>query len=672
MWLGKFHPLALHFPIVFGILIIIYFLFYQKRRFSLDTEKLLIAGSAIVASIVAVLGLLLAGENTSGGKLILIHKWGGIAIAMLSWFYLSLLRVKSVFLKIYSIIFLFVLTVATHKGAQITHGINALSIPEKKSENQAESLNANAYVYEITVAPILDEKCVACHGPDKSKGDLRLDTPENILKGGEHGNLLGSGINDSGLLLNRIHLPLAHDDHMPPDGKTQLTKEEISILNHWVKSGAGFSLKMSELEKEDSLYFLVNKIQSDVERIALSEKPLPDLTEFNSNYCSVNARYPGSDRVEVSFFQGSFYNRENLRRLEKIRENIIELNMQGMPLEKEDLNVIVQFTNLEKLNLNYTGLEISSLYDLKTLPKLKSLSICGIDCDEAGLKKLLDDSNFSALNIWSENVNVKDLEFLVGKYPQVEITIGDNLENNVLHLNEPLIDQDSAIIPDYLTVKIRHYLKGVDIRYSTDGIEPDSIKSKRYTGPLVISENTILKAKAFKSGWISSNVVQRSFYKSEIRPDTVYLLTTPNPKYKASGAKTLFDLELGERNISNGKWLGYKDSDLEFVVGFRERKTLYSASFNALINLGAYIFPIKSITVTGSVDGKNFISVASINFPESKKGDPNETKSFEIEFPENASFKFYKFKVTNLKKIPDWHPAKRTPAWVFIDEVFLK
>ncbi len=672
MWLGKFHPLALHFPIVFGILIIIYFLFYQKRRFSLDTEKLLIAGSAIVASIVAVLGLLLAGENTSGGKLILIHKWGGIAIAMLSWFYLSLLRVKSVFLKIYSIIFLFVLTVATHKGAQITHGINALSFPEKKSENQAESLNANAYVYEITVAPILDEKCVACHGPDKSKGDLRLDTPENILKGGEHGNLLGSGINDSGLLLNRIHLPLAHDDHMPPDGKTQLTKEEISILNHWVKSGAGFSLKMSELEKEDSLYFLVNKIQSDVERIALSEKPLPDLTEFNSNYCSVNARYPGSDRVEVSFFQGSFYNRENLRRLEKIRENIIELNMQGMPLEKEDLNVIVQFTNLEKLNLNYTGLEISSLYDLKTLPKLKSLSICGIDCDEAGLKKLLDDSNFSALNIWSENVNLKDLEFLVGKYPQVEITIGDNLENDVLHLNEPLIDQDSAIIPDYLTVKIRHYLKGVDIRYSTDGIEPDSIKSKRYTGPLVISENTILKAKAFKSGWISSNVVQRSFYKSEIRPDTVYLLTTPNPKYKASGAKTLFDLELGERNISNGKWLGYKDSDLEFVVGFRERKTLYSASFNSLINLGAHIFPIKSITVTGSVDGKNFISVASINFPESKKGDPNETKSFEIEFPENASFKFFKFKVTNLKKLPDWHPAKRTPAWVFIDEVFLK
>lgn len=670
-WLGKFHPLALHFPIVFGILIIVYFLFFQQKRLLPETEKLLLAGNAVIASVVAVFGLLLASGNASDGELILFHKWGGIAIAFLSWFYLALPHSKPVILKVYSVVFLVVLTLATHKGAQITHGVNTLSFPEKQSEKQAERFDKNATVYRVAIAPVLDQKCVACHGPDKSKGDLRLDTPENILKGGEHGNVLFDFSKNSAILLERVHLPLSHDDHMPPDGKVQLTKEEISMLNRWIKSGANFDLKIGELPKEDSLYLLVNKVQSETEPPALSDKPLPDLAEFNSNYCSVNTVFPGSDRVEVSFFQGSFYNRDNLKRLEKIKDNIVELNMQGMPLEKEDLDIVVQFANLEKLNLNYTGLDIVSIENLKPLPKLQSLSICGIECDEASLEKLLDDAKFMSLNVWSEKVNDEILVNLAMNYPDVDITIGDNLENEVLQLNEPLIDQDSAIIPDNLIINIRHYLKGVDIRYTTDGSQPDSIKSKKYTGPLVISENTVLKAKAFKPGWIGSNVVQRSFYKSEIRPDTVWLLTVPDPKYKATGAKTLFDLELGEQNISNGKWLGYKDSDLEFVVGFNQEKTLEAASFNALINLGAHIFPIRSISVSGSNDGEHFASVAEVNFPLAKKGDPNETKSFEIKFPKNISYQYYKFKVSNLKKLPAWHPAKGTPAWIFVDEVFL-
>ncbi len=474
------------------------------------------------------------------------------------------------------------------------------------------------------------------------------------------------------MLLERIHLPLSHDDHMPPDGKVQLTKDEISMLSNWIKSGANFDLKISELPKDDSLYLLVNKVQSETEPPAISDNPLPDLAEFNSNYVTVNTLFPGSDRVQVNFFQGSFYNRENLKRLEKIKDNIVELNMQGMPLEKEDLDIIVQFKNLEKLNINYTGLKVSSLENLKALPNLKSLSICGMDCDEASLEKLLDDSNLKLLNVWSENVSQSSLENLVEKYAKVEITIGDNLDNEVLQLNEPLIDQDSAIIPDNLTVNIRHYLNGVDIRYTTDGSEPDSIESKKYTGPLVISENTVLKAKAFKTGWLNSKVVQRTFYKSEIRPDTVYLLTNPDPKYRGSGAKTLFDLDLGEQNISNGKWLAYRDFDMEFVVGFNEEKTLNSASFNALINLGAHIFPIHSISVSGSNDGQNFVSIADVKFPEAKKGDPNETKSFEIEFPEKTSFQYYKFKVSNLKKMPGWHSAKGQSAWIFVDELFLK
>ena len=80
-WIGKFHPLVLHFPVVFGMLIAIYFLFFQNRRIPLDTEKLLLAINALISSGVVICGLLLSKQNAYDGDLIILHKWGGFTFA---------------------------------------------------------------------------------------------------------------------------------------------------------------------------------------------------------------------------------------------------------------------------------------------------------------------------------------------------------------------------------------------------------------------------------------------------------------------------------------------------------------------------------------------------------------------------------------------------------------
>jgi hypothetical protein len=49
----------------------------------------------------------------------------------------------------------------------------------------------------------------------------------------------------------------------------------------------------------------------------------------------------------------------------------------------------------------------------------------------------------------------------------------------------------------------------------------------------------------------------------------------------------------------------------------------------------------------------------------------NETQSFYCKINKPAPFKFYKLVVQNLKKLPEWHPGKGTPAWIFMDELFL-
>ncbi|QEL15003.1 PSD1 and planctomycete cytochrome C domain-containing protein [Limnoglobus roseus] len=87
--------------------------------------------------------------------------------------------------------------------------------------------------FEKTVRPILTESCLRCHGPDKQKGGLRVDSREALLSGGESGPAVVPGQPADSLLVKALH----HDDlKMPPAKK--LPDEQIAALTQWVKDGA--------------------------------------------------------------------------------------------------------------------------------------------------------------------------------------------------------------------------------------------------------------------------------------------------------------------------------------------------------------------------------------------------------------------------------------------------
>ncbi|MCB1128423.1 MAG: hypothetical protein KDM81_18150, partial [Verrucomicrobiae bacterium] len=78
-------------------------------------------------------------------------------------------------------------------------------------------------LYTDLVQPILNAKCVACHGPDKQKGKLRLDSLAEIMKGSDGENVVPGKLEES-LLTFRVTLPKDDDDVMPPEDETPLTK----------------------------------------------------------------------------------------------------------------------------------------------------------------------------------------------------------------------------------------------------------------------------------------------------------------------------------------------------------------------------------------------------------------------------------------------------------------
>jgi hypothetical protein len=88
--------------------------------------------------------------------------------------------------------------------------------------------------FENKVRPILATQCHQCHGPQKQKGGLRLDSRTAVLQGGDRGPAIRPGKPDASLLIDAIR----HGEllQMPP--KKKLAATAIADLTAWVKMGA--------------------------------------------------------------------------------------------------------------------------------------------------------------------------------------------------------------------------------------------------------------------------------------------------------------------------------------------------------------------------------------------------------------------------------------------------
>ena len=95
--------------------------------------------------------------------------------------------------------------------------------------------NDKAELFEKRIRPLLLEHCIKCHGPEKHKGGLRLDTATGWQTGGDSGPAIMPGKPDASLLLKAVRYT-DRDLKMPPDKK--LPDALVSAVEEWIASGA--------------------------------------------------------------------------------------------------------------------------------------------------------------------------------------------------------------------------------------------------------------------------------------------------------------------------------------------------------------------------------------------------------------------------------------------------
>ncbi len=375
-----------------------------------------------------------------------------------------------------------------------------------------------------------------------------------------------------------------------------------------------------------------------------------------------------SPALNVDFYSAQFFKSSQLKDLDAISRQIVSLDLDKMPVTDADIPAILRFTHLRTLNLDFTGVTGAGIAQLCKLTELRSLSLSGtaIKADDIGCLTTM--RSLRQLHVW--NTAIPPGSIPVAKNSSLKIDGGARTDTMMLKLNPPILQNDQFIIFSPVPLKLKHYVPGVQIRYTLDGSEPDSANSTVYTGQTMLTEKAILKAKAFKKGWLPSDDVKNYFFSEKYKPDSIRMLKPIDSNYMKYGGKTLIDLVKGEPSFGNGKWLGFRKNNMECLLFYKKPVLVHEVTLSSIVSIGASIMPPVRMEVWGGSNPQNLKLLAH--------QEPTQPTTNGIGYGIGYDLSFNPTRISCLKiiavpvpKLPDWQQEKGKRGWVFFDEFFV-
>ena len=180
-----------------------------------------------------------------------------------------------------------------------------------------------------------------------------------------------------------------------------------------------------------------------------------------------------------------------------------------------------------------------------------------------------------------------------------------------------------------------------------------------------------VRAKAFKQGWISSDVTEKAFYKAGYKIDSIKLMQpSPDGPYKSIKASVLADAQKGDFNYGNGKWIGFRGIPLQAILYFNDPPIITTVTLSTLVNIGGYIMPPQQVELWAGNDPGHLRLIKKIIPEQPVKETPAYMKGYDLSF-KPIKEKYLKMVIVPVPKLPLWHKGKGDKGWIFVDEIFL-
>ena len=461
LFFGRFHPVVLHFPIGFltAIFLLEAYTCFDKTQNLERAKSFLLIVTGLSAMVTVLFGFFLAEEGGYSKSLLAWHQWLGVAMMVCLFISLILQRKamrdmnsKMVYCYRGSLtLTLVIMILGSHQGGSLTHGKDYLtenfplkgkeasstliaqssSTLQKAAPADQSSTSAAPVVAEDKInfykqiMPILEEKCTSCHGTEKHKSDLRLDTPDWIRKGGEAGFVLIPGDAMKSTMYEYTTLPEDDDYFMPPKGEP-LTEQEKELLKKWINDGADFG---------DGKLHDAALIQKDKKKkLSFSpSKPRPEFSEQQKKTIKtladkgIHIRHLSLEEIVLEA-DYSHVEEDKYLRLDEIRPFqawVRKIDLAGQELSEGEYAKLKLFEELTHLHLERSSVNDETLNHLTSLKKLEYLNLYQTKVTDSGLFALFALNNLKKIFLWGTKVTPAGAKRLQQKISDLEISLGE-------------------------------------------------------------------------------------------------------------------------------------------------------------------------------------------------------------------------------------------------------
>jgi mono/diheme cytochrome c family protein len=354
------------------------------------------------------LGLLLAYGSGDTGVTLSRHMAGGIALTIGTM--LCLLArsagASGAVARVYPALLtctLLALIWTAHQGGSITHGDNYLTqyMPAglKRWAGVGEQAPVAESFYSKHINPILDANCVGCHGESQTKGGLRMDSYDLLMKGGKDGPVIVAGNAEKSALLIRVTLPTDHKQFMPAEGKPPLRAEQIAWIKAWIQQGASPSATV------------LNGVSIRDERAELPLQPVGDysalMPEIRQMQSAQGAKLmqlsskPEDGLILFTVDVAANFGDAQLAQFQKFAPYIVDAELGRTAVTNASFDTLKQFTHLRALHLEGTHVTGDGLGKLAPLTQLSYLNLSGTQVTQAAVATLNSMKNLRHIYLYN-------------------------------------------------------------------------------------------------------------------------------------------------------------------------------------------------------------------------------------------------------------------------------
>jgi Planctomycete cytochrome C len=407
-FIGRFHLLTVHFPIALILIVPVLEWAGRKPHFPhLRSSVDFVFALAMLSSLAAAfLGWCLARSGGYSGRLVTQHMWGGVSVAAACWLCWMLRGYfhSPRFDLIYTLALLATIGIVSwtgYRGGQLSQGENHLTehmpgvLRKLIGLSGAAALPRSnpAFFYGAHVEPIFVNHCYSCHGPDKQKGRLRLDSYDLLMRGGKDGVVVKAGNVKGSELFRRVTLSPSDDDAMPPQGKRPLAPNEIKLLELWIAAGASSTLAANAIKgaptDEAPVVAEVTFPETDPAAVAQSRAPLaPQVAQVRQRYPDLldyESRGSANLVIDASAL-GAKFGDDDLAALKPLSEQIVTADFSGTAITDRSAPLLAAMKHARVLRFSNTKITDATVSALGGLDRLESLDLYGTEVTPACLK----------------------------------------------------------------------------------------------------------------------------------------------------------------------------------------------------------------------------------------------------------------------------------------------